>query len=142
MAADMCIHAITEVEKWAYIQLEKSCIGSKYFSDERQDKEFHDKWNEALDVMVDTPAVGVGVGEVSWLKAALFEDGDTFVPKPIETISEIVGEDFPVIDDEMIAKIEAAMKLPNTTGYSLGSAKDILQFLKDHKGRFACAISW
>lgn len=94
----------------------------------------------------------VWVGEVSWLKAALFEDSDTFVPDPIEKIVELIGENFPVIDDKFIEEIKKAMELPNNTakkdgvwggkGYSLAGAEKILEFLNKWKGYSCFTISW
>jgi hypothetical protein len=90
----------------------------------------------------------IWVGEVSWLKAALFEEGkedgapSDFIPDPIGKISELIGEDMPVITDEFIEKVRLAMSVPNQTQYSLAKAQDILSFLKTYKGKSCFTVSW
>lgn len=87
-----------------------------------------------------TPSIHIG--EVSWLKAALFEDSDTFVPSSVMEISEIIGEDFPIIDDELISRIASALKLENTTSYYINTDSSIIEFLKSYKGYPVFTISW
>ena len=86
----------------------------------------------------------VWVGEVSWLKAALFDDAETFVPPAVQRIYEIVGEELPLIDDPFISKIEDALKSTNPTSYSVSEVEEspVIQFLRDHKGMRAFTISW
>lgn len=84
----------------------------------------------------------IWVGEVSWLKAALFKDGDTFIPSPIQKIYDLIGEDLPVIDDKFIADAKQALSVKNSTKYSLSNTKDIIDFLKQHKGMRCFTVSW
>lgn len=83
----------------------------------------------------------IWVGEVSWLKAALFEDAGTFVPRPILVINEAT-RDMPVIDDDLIDTVKQAFELDNTTGYKLCSADEVVKFLTEHKGKRCFNISW
>ena len=137
MAADLCIHVITpEFTEEDYKKFQASTLGSKYFNPKDNDKDF----NALFEKCSGTPQVWVG--EVSWLKAALFDDAETFIPDPIDEIHKIIGEEFPIINDELIKKIREAIGAENTTGYNLGSADDILKFLEENKGKKAFTISW
>lgn len=95
----------------------------------------------------------IWIGEVSWLKAALMEDGgDMYVPHLVLHVSETIGEDLPIITDELIAEVSKAFTLPNNTvqeggvwggeGYSLAEAHDVIEFLETHKGMRAYTVSW
>lgn len=137
MAADMCIHifqGITEDDLRIFFS---NALGSKYFgtvapSDEELDQAFHK--------IARTP--NVWVGEVSWLKAALFEDEEKYIPTAIEQIHEIIGEDLPVIDDELIARIEQALRLPNKTRYRVAKPEEVVEFLRKYKGERCFTVSW
>jgi len=99
-----------------------------------------EEFDELWDKIVNAPSVWVG--EVSWLKAAIFEDAETFIPDPIQRVHDIIGEDLPVVDDDLITKIEDAMKSPNSTSYSLGNGEEIVEFLKANKGERVFTVSW
>jgi len=86
-----------------------------------------------------TPSVWIG--EVSWLKAALFNDDDTFIPDPVEKISELVA-DKPIITDKLIRAIGNALKLDNKTQYKVAEADNVTKFLRGHKGKRVFSISW
>lgn len=87
-------------------------------------------------------SINIWVGSVSWLKAALFEDGETFVPDTVNAIHELVGEDLKVIDDELIRKIADTFDLQNKTQYDIAKKEDIENFLIQHKGKKIFTISW
>jgi hypothetical protein len=89
-----------------------------------------------------TPSVWVG--EVSWLKAALFEDGEeTYVPGVVAQVSEIIGERLPVINDELIGSIRQVFERgENTTSYSVDKGEKVLAFLEQHKGLQCFTVSW
>lgn len=119
---------------------------SKSLREQGRDKEAdryasdkHDATRVASERVGRTP--NIHVGEVSWLKAALFEDVETFVPGPVMKVSEAIGDEA-VIDDALIEQIEKALQEPNTTSYSLSSVEDIMAFLRQHKGKTAFTISW
>ena len=91
-------------------------------------------------LVVNTPSVWIG--EVSWLKAALFDDSN-FVPEPVSVVSDIIGNKFSVIDDVLIERVKAALQTPNTTGYSVTTrVDDIVDFLTSHKGLRCFTVSW
>jgi hypothetical protein len=110
------------------------------------------KYLPDLDEKVAHGTPSVWVGEVSWLKAALFEDGDTYIPEPVARVCQIIGSNLPVIDDALIQQVAEALRLPNNTikakgvwdgkGYSLASAESVIEFLTKHKGKKAFTISW
>ena len=144
MAAALYIHVLTdEFTEEHYKAFQSNAIGGKYWGGFFRDVqgEFEKKHNCDLYLLcADTPQIWVG--EVSWLKAALFEDQDSFVPPPVQAVADIIGEDFPMIDDELITKIEAALGLDNATGYSVCEHSGVIDFLKEHKGEKAFCISW
>jgi hypothetical protein len=89
-----------------------------------------------------TPSVWVG--EVSWLKAALFDDAETFIPPAVQQIHEIIGEDMPLIDDSLITRVESALGSENPTSYTVAGSEEspVIKFLRDNKGMRAFTISW
>jgi hypothetical protein len=84
----------------------------------------------------------VWVGEVSWLKAALFEDEEAFVPDAVAEVYEIIGEGLPVIDDALIEKIRTALGAQNRTGYNVTDPDPVIRFLEQHRGKPCFTISW
>lgn len=141
MAADMHIHILTDEFTESHARAFRSnCLNSKDFRlgyDEQFEKEHG---CDLFEMAYATP--NQWVGEVSWLKAALFEDNETFIPDPIGKVNEIIGEDFPMIDDVLIASVREAMTMPNSTSYTLVSGDEVVRFLEDHKGKRAFTISW
>ena len=120
---------------------------NKIIDAEEQDRAFNEEMKKqhlnrdiVSEKMSNTP--NIWVGEVSWLKAAFCENGERFVPSPIMKISELIDENLPVIDDHLIGQIVDAMKLSNTTGYSLEHSDNIRNFLEQHKGKQCFTISW
>lgn len=83
----------------------------------------------------------VWIGEVSWLKAGLFEDNETFIPGPIQKIAELC-DGLPIITEEFITQIMDAFNIPNTTGYDLANPKEVEAFLRTHIGKRVFHISW
>ncbi len=138
MAADLHIHAFAEGELTEEDFKKFFChsLGSKFCDLSRNSK--YDLAN--FDKFAKTP--NVHVCEVSWLKASLFDDSDTFIPSVAEQVSEIVGEDQPVIDDDFIGKIAKAFESDNRTGYDVSEVQGVIDFLKEHKGKRAFKISW
>ena len=110
-----------------------STLGSKWFGYGRSHED------DYLSV-AHTP--DIWVGEVSWLKASLFEDSDTYIPDSVMEVSKIIGEDFRKIDDKMIEEIERALSLDNTTNYRIASKESITEFLREHYGKKTFTISW
>lgn len=82
------------------------------------------------------------IGEASWLKAALTGDNKTYIPSTIQRVHDIIGECYPVIDDELIKKIEEAFCVDNATCYELHKWENVRNFLVKHKGKRCQTISW
>jgi hypothetical protein len=135
MSADLNIHIFEGITERDLAIFCANTIGSKYFNPGK----LGDKWDKVCEKIGSTDQINVG--EVSWLKAALF-DSDEFIPDPIGNICEIIGEDLPVIDDILIAKINVAMKLPNKTSYSLASGELIIKWLEARRGKRIFTVSW
>jgi len=169
MAADLHLHIRTsEVTDELIADFFGHCLGSKFFDIDRQEtlptlddikrhpnwkwleKDFDENGNIrpgayvpglAHIVISDTP--NIWVGEVSWLKAALFEDPNSFIPDPIGAVREIFEDDEGTeITDEIIQKVQDALVRPNQTGYSISEANPVIEFLKKYKGERAFTISW
>jgi hypothetical protein len=96
-------------------------------------------------------AKSVWVGSVSWLKAGLTGDKDTYVPKMVEKIAGIIGQGI-ILDDKVLNKFEKAFSLPNNTvkkdgvwdgkGYKLADKETVMAFLRKNKNKYAYQISW
>lgn len=138
MSADLHIHAFAEGTLTENDFRDMFChtMGSKYFDLGRRDD--FDK----LLALKDDEDSEVWVGEVSWLKAALSDDADTFIPSAVQAVNDLVGEDHPLIDDALIDKICKAMDVENPTGYSVASVDSISDWLGRHKGQRAFTVSW
>jgi len=100
----------------------------------------HEDFTKLWEKFSHTP--NVWVGSVSWLKAGLTGDSDTYIPQPVEVVSDIIGEDLPIIDDELIGKIRAALRLSNDTGYQVASEPSVVAFLERHRGKQVFTVSW
>jgi len=66
------------------------------------------KWDVLFQLIMNTPKVYVG--EVSWLKAALFDDNERFVPKTIEIVNEILTDHR--LDPAVIALMDRVNAMP------------------------------
>jgi hypothetical protein len=148
MGADLHIHIFEGITEDDLRAMKSSTLGSKYFN-------LHDNmpWEEKKKVyerIDNTP--NIWIGEVSWLKAGLMEDADTFIPNTVGDIAELVGEELPTIDDEFIEKVVKAFDQPNNTakedgvwngkGYSLADPNEVKDFLEQHRGKKVFQISW
>lgn len=147
MAADLHIHIFKGITEKDLAIFKSHTLGSKYFGKYNLSWEEEQKINDKI---YKTPSVWIG--EVSWLKAALTDDNETFIPNAVGDITDIVGEDLPVIDDAFIEKIMEAFKQPNNTakdggvwggeGYSLANPQEVKAFLEKYKGKKVFEISW
>jgi hypothetical protein len=93
----------------------------------------------------------VWVGEFSWLKAALHNADELYVPDFVKLVQDAIDEDLPQIDDQLIDKIRQGRTLPNKTvhpdvmdgkGYSLEKVREVVSFLSEHRGKRAFTIGW
>lgn len=137
MAADLHIHVFEGVTEQDLADFNSNTLGSKYFNPRSVAEKSNDT---SYDKICETPQIWIG--EVSWLKAALFEDSENFIPSTVMRISELIGEDLPVLDDELIAGILAAFDAPNDTSYSLANKNEVAAFLEQHKGKQVFTVSW
>lgn len=156
MSADLHIHALEGATERDVALMKHNSIGSKFcpltaltegstpiqLATAMSKMDTLSRQSEgSMEKVAATP--NIWVGSVSWLKAAIFEDGDKeYVPGPVQTISEVIGEDFPVIDDDLITRIMNAFCVPNVTRYELADPKDVRAFLDEHKGKKAFTVSW
>jgi hypothetical protein len=141
MAADLHIHVFPEggLTEEDFANFFSHSLGSKWFnlgSRDYFDKEVEASRNKVMETE------NLWVGEVSWLKAALFGDEDTFVPGPVAQVNGIIGEDLPIIDDALIGRIREALRVANTTSYEVSREDEVVAFLELHKGKRAFTISW
>lgn len=139
MAADLHIHIFEGATEDDLAEFFSNTIDSKYFGFCLRRRSYEEIVQSHRKIGM-TPHIWVG--EVSWLKAGLLGDEERYVPGPVQAIADIIGEDLPVIDDVLIERIEAAMHEPNTTSYRLAAAQDVLEFLKEHKGKRCFTVSW
>ena len=149
MGADLHIHVFERITEDDLAIMKSSTLGSKYFNLKLDDMPWEEK-SKIHKRVGETP--NIWIGEVSWLKAALMEDSDTFIPNTVRDISELIGEDLPVVDDEFIDKVVAAFEQLNNTkkedgvwsgsGYSLANPEEVRTFLEIHKGKKVFQISW
>ena len=145
MSADMSIHALDHLDEESFKCFFSNEIGSSY-----EDALYtcpEGKTDTAgcshRQTMINSPQIAVG--EVSWLKAALLEDSQTFVPDTIGAISEILDEPTRVTP-EIIEKLTQAFDLPNHSDYPIPhpglKRAQVRRFLTDHQGHYAFIISW
>ena len=141
MTADLHIHIRTEEITDEVMQtFFCNVLGSKYcnpqiafqYGDLSYRLKLFQKMNE-------TP--NCWIGEVSWLKAEVFDDGNTYIPNAVGEVSEIF-ENETVIDDDVIKRVEDAMSMKNDTSYGVASKDEVVDFLKEHKGERAFTITW
>lgn len=137
MAADLHIHVVTDdLQEGAIDAFFSHTLGSKYFGGHFSEEER----TTAFSRIADTPSIWIG--EVSWLKAALFGDSETFIPSTVQLVQDAIGEDLPTLDDALARKILAAFEAKNATGYELASADAVRAFLDEHKGKRLFTVSW
>jgi hypothetical protein len=140
MAADLHIHILEGATEQDIALFFTNTMGSKYFNPQSCGVLNEPRIRASRERIYKTPSVWIG--EVSWLKAALSEDAETFVPSTVASVSETIGEDLPVIDQPLIEKILAAFDLPNNTGYGLATKKEVAEFFNKYLGKRAFTISW
>lgn len=136
MAADLSIHIYEGITQDDMKRFFSSTLGSKYFNmstPSNYDDGMYEKFGN-------TPSVWIG--EVSWLKAVITDDAETFVPHPCQAICDIIKEDLPVIDDALISKIVNACSVENSTDYDTANPDKVKLFLEEHKGKKVFTVSW
>ena len=83
------------------------------------------------------------IGEVSWLKASLLGDM-SYVPEPVEAVNGLIGEDLPVLDEELKHKILQAVATPNERAgyYRTAACQEVAGWLDGHMGEKLFTVSW
>lgn len=137
MAADLHIHVLPDdIEEGVLAVMFSNCLGSKHFAPHRVPD---DARATAIDRVGDMP--NVWIGEVSWLKAAVFGDSETFVPGPVQAVQDAIGEHLPRLDPTLEI-ILAALDVPNQTGYRISEVEPVRQFLAKHRNKRLFTVSW
>lgn len=136
MAVDLSIHILEGCSESDLASFFAHTMGSKYFNLSLGSDPMGDEWRRVSD------SPQIWVGEVSWLKAALSGDSETFVPSTVGQVHEVIGEDLPMIDDALIANVGSAFDLPNSTGYRLAERSKVIAFLESHRGKQVFTVSW
>lgn len=141
MAADLFIHAIPDdfPEETVYNFLGHA-LGSKHFSWARVDLANNDPAGARFNRILSTDKIWVG--EVSWLKAALFDDEASYIPAPIAFIALAIGEDLPILTPPVKAIILMGLDLQNTTNYRLTERTLVADWLDAHMGQRLFTVSW
>ena len=141
MAADLHIHiktdSVTEKDLEIFFSHNlgsKHCHFPAFKRYEGKDKE------KAMKVVAKSP--NIWIGEVSWLKAGLLNAEKEFVPSTVQRINELIGEDLPILDKQLIEKIFDAFLLNNKTRYSLASPRKVVAFLQKYIGKSVFTVSW
>ncbi len=138
MAADLHIHVLPDdIEEGVLAAMFSNCLGSKYFAPHRVSDAAR---MTALDRVGDMP--NVWIGEVSWLKAAVFGDAETFVPGPVQAVQEAIGEHLPRLDPTLEQKILAALDVPNRTDYRISEVEPVRRFLETYRNKRLFTVSW
>jgi hypothetical protein len=147
MAADLKLHATrlaggSDVDEEDFALFFNGTMGSKWFNPalQRQPGQ-RELWSALYEKFALLPTFWIG--EVSWLKASLLGDSESYVPDPVQAISDIVGQDLPVIDDVLIERLVAAMDCQNQTEYAVTTdAAELKAWLSLHHGWRIFTISW
>lgn len=138
MPADLHIHIFEGIDENDLSTFFVNTLGSKYFN--RNARPNRKASEDAYDRVSSTASVWIG--EVSRLKAGLFDDPETFVPGTVQRVQKLIGEDLPVLNDKLIVEIMEAFLIENTTGYSLNYIEYVLSFLVENKGKKVFTVSW
>lgn len=138
MAADMHMHILEGVTQDEYAIFNWNTLGSKYYDRNKDNDKY---WIALSKKFNQTP--NVWIGEVSWLKEALFEDVSC-VPTVIEGLSKLIAEDFPVIDDALVLKVRKIYddneKIEQCMGCNIKN--QVIDFLNQYKGKKVFLLNW
>ena len=85
---------------------------------------------------------GIWVGSVSWLKASVFGDLTGSIPASVSRIAEIIGEDLPVVGNELIDEIMSSLSLRDETSFVLQDPYELREFLEEYRGERVFTVSW
>jgi hypothetical protein len=115
-----------------------STLGTPFFNPGLRDADFYD--GPVYRAVRGSP--NIWIGEVSWLKAMVLDEPDTFIPSMVMAMAELIGWDFKPIDDKFIEAVKLAFDNSNETGYSLTGLDTVLEFCYAHRGKQTFQVSW
>ena len=141
MSASMHIHSDSYISEEAIKCVMGNTIGSKYFGYKCPLERKYGLCEKHYDDVANSDQVTVG--DVSWLKAALFED-DKYIPDTIGTINDIL-HDVPFLTERMAKEIDAAFGLDNESIYENTDEsvrERVKEFCKRNIGSLVFTISW
>lgn len=143
MAADLHIHVFEGIEENDLADFFSSTLGSKHFN---LAKQFagrvagRDVFMESYDKVGKTP--NIWIGEVSWLKAMVTGNSETFIPDPVQKVTDLIGENLPVLDADLERLLLEALDVHNKTSYGVTDKTPIEKFLTEHRGKKLFTVSW
>ena len=139
MSAQYTLHIYEGITEEDYADFSCNSLGSAYFAPRPGAFSI-----ESFKKIADTPKHIIG--DVSWLKAMVFEDPNAFIPDPIMELDKIFPQtlvkEFTVITDEVITRVKEAYGYPNQTGYNVEELEPLIDFLVDHQGKQVFSVSW
>ena len=147
MAADLHIHVTHKIDEEAMQCFFSSTIGSKYYIDGWDDVRHCEEYRKNFDCKhnrIISDSRNIHVGEVSWLKAALFQDSDEFVPETVGQVADLIGDGVEITED-LVENIDKAFELPNKSIYDIDlerKRKQVVSFMRDYIGYHAFTVSW
>jgi len=136
MAADLHIHTMEGVTEYDLQVFFSHSLGSKWFDITTESDCFGPEWKAV------TNSPSVWVCEVSWLKAGLLDD-DSYIPDLAAEITNLIREDLPIIDDDLIHQVKQIFnRMKQHEFYEQTDETPVLEFLEQHKGQRTFTVSW
>ena len=141
VAADLHLHVLTEpCTEDTLRSFFSHTLGSPYFDMSRSQQD----WDEAFNVVAETPSIWIG--EVSWLKAAIAGEEDAYIPGAVAKVSDLVPTTPVELTPGLAEAILAAMREENKTSYSVADTpadcEELAKFLVQHRGQKIFSVSW
>ena len=87
MAADLYIHVATGINQEDLRCLFSNSLGSRYFAPGGGCDDFACVHHNRI-----ARSPRIHIGEVSWLKVALLEDEESFIPGPVESVAALFDD--------------------------------------------------
>lgn len=140
MAADMHIHILEGVTEHQVKRFGSNVLGGPYCDCVSYTEHSEHFYNDCI-AIEQTPQVWVG--EVSWLKAVVFDEGKRYIPDPVGLVADEFEKGIVTITGKMIFRLERELPgTENTTQYKTAPPSKIVEFLKLHEGKKAFTVSW
>ncbi|KKL45955.1 hypothetical protein LCGC14_2350440 [marine sediment metagenome] len=92
------------------------------------------------DKVDNTPSIWIG--EVSWLKAGLFDNAEEYIPKTIGAVAKLFENPIVDVTQEFVKLVQAAFTLEPHHYYGRNEAVKVTRFLSKYIGKKAFTISW